>query len=203
MSGIISMFMAKAPITYITNETSTGSSTFITFTDPHSSESAGDVILALLGAVTSSATTWTSIGTERRDQGAKPSLLVSTITGGIGDPAWNFYTSTSTNKAGYLVRFRAAQYDTIGTVATISADGTLTLPGITSAGGVVVAFICAQNACTASTPSGFTEIANASLGSQRFVIAYKRVDAGATGAVDSTVTSLSGNTIGGVLIGLK
>ena len=206
MSGISAMFMVKAPPTYIGNQLSSVFGTNLTFGVPHPVDVGGDIIVGFAGSTRSAAVTWTASGfSEKLDQGALPSLLVATKTSSVDDSGlgFEFRASSSSNHAGYLVYFRAASYDTIGAAATIAADGTLTLPSITSAGGAIVALICAQNTATASTPTGFTQIVNTTNNGQRFVIAYKRVEAGATGTVASTVSGLSGSTIGGVLIGLK
>lgn len=160
----------------------------------------GDIVVSFYGA-RGTAVTWTPpSGTEYLDQGAIPSLGVTI---GTASGIWTASSGAATNLAGVSMLWRIASYDAVGSVQTITGNGTLTIPAITSAGGTVLALIISEDISTAATtPTGFTSIYNSTVTGQRINISYKKFFAGTTGTVDSTITGAT-NVTGGVLLGLK
>jgi hypothetical protein len=103
------------------------------------------------------------------------------------------------------LRIRGGIYDTVGTIATTTSDGTFTVGGITSAGGLVLLIVAGRTAITCTTPTGWTALFNVnppSASVMRIAVFSKAVLGGATGSVDTTIGSVAG-TVGGVMIGLK
>ena len=170
----------------------------------------GDILVALMGA--QSGPTWTGDTgwTERVDHGADPSLRLATLGAGGSEPSsYTFTSSFLTVSSGLIACFRGLQYDTIGgAVSTLTGDGTLTISGITAAGGILIAAVISNDASGSiahSTPSGFVKIAtvispvNAYVGASLF---YKEVAAGSTGSVATDITGTTGENAG-ILIALK
>lgn len=177
-----------------------------------SSGNTGDFLVTLCCAENAAGVTWTdAVGgyTERVDQGSQPSLRISTKTDGGSEtvPSCNSSAGADTVLTMYQFRFRGGNYDTIGSIATTASDGTLTLPAITSAGGLVLAIVVAKAGVTVSTPTGFTQIVNenvneVSTGMRVAVFSKPAFYAGSTGTVDTTIASIDG-TAAGVLLGMK
>ena len=209
MSGAAAVTMGKGTPVYIANsDGNQPSGKPLVITLPGTT-TANDLLVGFMAVQNNVAASWAagdaSPGfTNRLDQGARPSMHFATRTdsGGDGDPT--FTSSATAALGGVLMRWRLARFDVAGTAATISADGTLTIPGITSAGGMVIAAIFAETGQTPvfATPSGFTQIYNATTTGTRIGLYYKAFPPGATGAVTSAITGVS-TLVGGVLLGLK
>ena len=192
-------------ISYSQQQLTPGNS--MSFASPASGQ-IGDLLVEFNAA--QAVVTWTSAGsTEVLDQGALPNMSVYYKSDSSGSDVINPVSSASTNETGTLMRWRSAQYDTIGAVATVTADGNIVIPGITSAGGVIICCMTTDLATgppALTLPTGFTTIVNGRVvgGGQYAAIGYKAVIPGATGAQTGSATGITGGrTLGGVLIGLK
>jgi len=173
---------------------------------------AGDLLLEFCGAKHTAGLTvnpnWDGINigwTEVIDQNAKPNIEVAWKLDGSGSDVSSVQTSVQAAVFGVLsTRWRFAAYDTIGAIATIVADGNLVMPSITAVGGVLLAFMFADNAATLGTPTGFNDVVSGTWGSgvSGWKLCQKPIGGGATGTATSAVSGLSG-TAGGVLVALK
>lgn len=217
MVGVMMAALGKGDPAFVSYEVGGNFNTgTLSINDP-TDWTSSDLNLAFYGANNTSARTWTAPGswTERLDQGARPSIGVSTRTGGeLGSQGWTISTSTSGGYVGVRLRFRTAIYDTIGSVATTTSNSTLSLPGITASRGLLLACFFLDNGDsgltapgTTSAPTGFSTIyddrpSGVTGTPMRISIYSKAVSAGATGDIDTTIASIGSGTAAGVLIGL-
>lgn len=204
MAGAAFMAISSGPVYISLTGNNGGIGTSLSLNEP-SDVQTGDMLLAVMGA-TGDTVTWTQPSgyTEHLDQNARPSLCVASERPGSGSDTWSC-TGSPTNIAGLHICLRLAQFDTIGSVATITADGDLTIPGVTAAGGLLLAVVILDGdaSATVSTPSGWTSIYNANSLGQRLAVFTKNVPVGATGDVVSTISGLTTGTAGGVLVAVK
>lgn len=157
------------------------------------------------------AKTWTggTGWTELLDQNARPNLRVAYKVAGSGEANPTF-THTGTDGDSYacvsIWAFNRAAYDTIGTIATSTDNGTISYNSITSAGGIVIAVIASGEDTatpTYGTPSGFTAQAQVNYGRAHQRGYYKAFAAGSVSGLSSTISGFSGSYNSGVLIGVK
>ena len=149
--------------------------------------------------------------TESYDQGAMPSISIAYKANSSG---LQFATATPAgtivNKIGLSMRWRfVTAIEEIGTVATITGNGTLTIPGITATGTVLIAIIISEDGAgmgtspASTTPTGFTSIVNGEASSGQLInVSYKQITAGATGDVTSAITGATYVT-GGILMSIR
>lgn len=217
MVGVMMAALGKGDPAFVAYEVGGNFNTgALSIADP-SSATSSDLHVAFYGANNTSARTWTAPGswTERLDQGARPSIGVATRTGDdFGSQNWTISTSTSGGYVGIRMRFRTALYDAIGSVATTTSNGTLSLPGITASRGLLLACFFLDNndggltaPGTTSVPTGFSTIYDGRPSGvtgtpMRISIYSKSVSAGATGDIDTTIASIGSGMAAGVLIGL-
>lgn len=205
MSGAGFMMASGGPA-YISNEVNGGNLAPTLFIGEPAGAAVDDLIVAIMGAK-AAAVTWTPASgyTERLDQGASPSLGVSTQSYVAGADTWTASSSAPTNLTGIQLCFRGGQYDAIGTVATISADGTLSVPGATAVGGLVVVAVIIDDsaAVTVSTPAGYDVVSNANTTGQRVAIFKKYAPPGVMANADCTISGLAGGTAGSVMVAVK
>lgn len=198
MTGIAALLAFKATPVFAAYQTkaASGTNTLVMF-DP----AGGSLIVGIFGAVNATPVTWTLPlgGGKRLDQGAAPCICVGTEL--PSTPIWET-SDVVDNLFGIELGFNAAIYDTIGSVQTAVADGVLTIPGITSQGGLALIAVLAENGCTVSEPADFGTIYNGTLGGSRLAVFSKQIYPGATGDGAVVIAGLSG-TAAGVMIGLK
>lgn len=199
ISGALPLDIIALPATEATG------SSFVVVT-PSTQAVAGDFMVAVLAA--DAAGTWTggTGWTEVYDQAANPSLRIATATYPAGSNT--FTHSASFVTVGQIHIFRRATYDTIGSAFTLSGNGDVVIPQITSAGGFILAAVATQNTSgpTQSTPSGMTEMETTgtlSGSGVRLATFRQYVHAGATGTRTSTIGSAGGANSAGILIGVK
>ena len=175
----------------------------------------GDLLVAVMtvsDSGTATAETWTTFSpvgwTERRDQNAAPNIRVATKIAGSGETNPVFVPSGTGQIACTILAFRNAAYDTIGTTATSTLNGTITYNDITSAGGFVLAAIASGNDSDANlhvfgAPSGYNAIPMRDSSWGAVQVFYRRVNAGATSGLSSTISGQTGSANNaGVLIGV-
>jgi hypothetical protein len=176
----------------------------------------GDFMIAIMNVTDdpSAARTWTGDTgwTELIDQNARPNLRIATKTAGSSESNPTFTTNatgTFIDLSCAIIVFRRAQYDTIGTIATSSTNGTLTYNDITSARGIVLAAFCSENGDgnddpTVGVPSGFSLVVSSGDGKASIRVYSKTMDAGATSGLSSTISGQTATGYnGGILIGVK
>ena len=211
MTGIIATLFGKVSPSYISHGSNLqDSGETAGLASVPSGEVTSDFLLTLCCSARAGGVTWTdgvADYTERVDQGAQPSLRISTKTDHGAEDVPNVVASVAavdndTILAFYQLRFRAGRYDTIGTAATTTGNGTLTLPAITSAGGLALAIVVARPATTVSTPADFVQIINETTRVMRVAVFSKVVQPGTTGDIDTTIGSIDG-TAAGILLGLQ
>lgn len=171
----------------------------------------GDFLVAFMASNNFSNLTWTGDTgwTERVDQNTSlPRLRVATLTAGGSEPSsYTFTASASSVLTGMIIAIRGAQYDTIGASVSIRAGtGSLSISGVTSAGGILLALCAVANDAvsngTFSTPSGMSVIG--SLQARATIKAFwENVAAGSTGSRATTVGGTSIGSAGGILLGVK
>lgn len=125
------------------------------------------------------------------------------------EPAdYTFTLSAAANPAIQILAFRNAAFDVVGSLGTITGTGDITIPAITSDGGLVVAAvggISSSSGSTTSTPSGMTLIhIETQDGSTYTKMAtfLQKVSSGSTGTRTSTI-GVNNIYSAGVLIGVK
>ena len=185
------------------------SSTSLTINRPLSLVS-GDMLVAIMGSAQASpGVTWTGAAgwLERLDQGAPPSLRIATLTAGGSEPSsYTFTASVAAVTFGIILCTRNTQWDVLGSIATLSSSGNLTMTGVTSAGGILIAAVASDDGAPVahSTPAGMqvttTEIPATNIGG--ISAFYGNVLAGATGTRTSAISNNS-NESSGILLGLK
>jgi hypothetical protein len=176
----------------------------------------GDFMIAIMNVTDSpsAARTWTGDTgwTERIDQNARPNLRIATKTAGSSESNPTFTTNGTVGGCALscaIIVFRRAQYDTIGTIATSSTNGTLTYNDITSARGIVLAALCSENGDSdddpaVGVPSGFSLVVSSGNGRASIRVYSKTMDAGATSGLSSTISGQTATGYnGGILIGVK
>jgi hypothetical protein len=167
----------------------------------------GDILVAFKGGNDAAGVTWTGASgwTERVDQAALPNIRVATKTASSEGASYTFTPSSTNAYGGIVLAFRGAAYDAIGSVVTRSGDGSLVVTGFTSAAGLSLLFVYVDDepSPTISTPAGYTEIASWSDFASTMKVFQKNVAAGATGSATSTIGGATGDTAGGIQVGLK
>lgn len=217
MVGIMMAALGKGDPAFVSYEVGGdggGPGTSLSISTPSDAISS-DIHLAFYGANNPAAgRTWSvpSQWTERLDQGARPSIGVATASVENPGTNWTISSASSGGFAGIRMRFRTAIYDAIGTVASTTSNGTLSLPGITASRGLLLACIFVENGDTltapgtTTVPTGFSTIYDdtpaAGTNKMRISIFSKAVTAGATGDIDTTIASIGTGAAAGVLIGL-
>lgn len=167
---------------------------------------AGDVLVAVMGLGGDlNADTWTGDTgwTERVSAASAPYLRVATLTAGASEPS--SYTFTLVTVApqvpgmfGIILCTRNTQWDVIGSIYNGSP---VVAPGITAAGGLLIAAVADYYALppSHSTPAGMNATTTKNSANGGGISAfYVNVLAGATGSRTSTGTGTQG-----VLLSLK
>lgn len=167
----------------------------------------GDLLVAaMVGSTFTGASGWT----EKIDQGAAPALRIATLTAGGSEPSsYTFTAASGVNTVGQIICLRNAQFDVLGaSVTTLSGDGNLVITAVTSAGGIILAFVATDSASSTighTTPSGMTLIntkTHSVVGYPVLSSFVQEVASGSTGTRTST-TSGTTTTNGGILMGVK
>jgi hypothetical protein len=165
---------------------------------------AGDLLIAFLTADQPKSWDGDTGWTERVDYGSRPGLWVGTKVAGASEPAsYTFAMSGSAQQAGFIVAYRTASFDVIGSVGALSGTS-VAAPSVTLSGaGLLLAFFgCVNASSTFSTPAGMAPLLIDKDGnSPSFGAFVQEVGAGATGSRTSTPDL--GGTSAGVLIGIK
>ncbi len=164
----------------------------------------GDLMIAFMCCSGGGGPTWTgdTSWSELIDQTAAPSIRVASLVAGASEGAsYTFTCSNSRVLSGIIVTYRAAAYDTIGTINT---SNPIVAPQITAAvsNSVLLGFFAdTGSSATFSTPSNMLVVdsdSDANLSS--WALFSQSVGAGATGTKTSTSSSGTG---GGLLLSIK
>ncbi len=196
---------AYTPITYIssTKTQNITNSTSLVISKPAGTID-GDLMVAFVNS-NDSGTTWTGAGwTEAIDSTA--SAIYYKIASSEGS-SYTFTNSASSLLQGYILTYRNAAWDTIGTFSTLS--GSPVAPAITTTGGynTVIAYFKAGNTTSATftTPSPYTVVDSDSddtaTSSSSAIFSRSGFPAGTTGTVTSTISS--GSLARGILLSIK
>lgn len=178
---------------------------------------AGDTLVAITSDLYGSTWTGDSGFTERYDSGANAGLRIATLVAGGSEPS--SYTFTSSTDlftqciVAQVICFRGLQYDVVGTNYALATDGAAVMPGVTAAGGLLLAIVATRYAVDASTnvahstPGGMSVIkrtAGNDTGDLGPVLTtfQQVISAGATGNKTSNIT-LDTDLNDSILIALK
>lgn len=168
----------------------------------------GDLMIAVMVTpsfpTTAGPAGWSKVLT----QGTNPGMDAFTKTAASEPSDYTFTLSAAANPAIQILAFRNAAFDVVGSLDTITGTGDITIPAITSDGGLVIAAVggwSASSGSTTSTPSGMTLIhTETKAGSPYTKLAtfLQKVSAGSTGTRISTI-GVNNSFSAGVLIGVK
>lgn len=164
----------------------------------------GDLMVAAMQNSDGKNRTWTgdSGWTEVVDPNSQPNLRIAYKLATASEPG--SYTFTCNNNGGIvsgaIVAYSGAVFETVGSVASMAAAGTISAPSITAAenNSLLIAAFASAEAFDIAAPAGMTA-RSSSASSPSFVIADESIDAGATGSR----STLCGATSAGVLIAIK
>jgi hypothetical protein len=173
-----------------------------------------DLLIGMVAAYDNSGgggLTWTGDTgwNEVLDENAVPNLRVAWKIAGASEPTPTFTNTGSpvtTYNTGAVWAFRNAAYDTIGTIATSVANGTVSYNSVTLAGGTAIAVIASgkdTNTPTYGTPSGFTAQSQLQQTWSYLQSYYKEGVAGSLSGLSSTVSGQISALNAGVIIGVK
>lgn len=166
-----------------------------------------DLIVAVLESVNGQTWTGASGWTEVLDQAVGNGIRVAYKVAGASEGAnYTFTSSGSDYLVGIILTYRGFTYDTIGSAATRSGDGALSVPAITSAGGIVLVAVATSDVGgTHSTPTGTSLIATVkNTGFEPHISVFaKAVYSGSTGAISSTIGGGTSTNANGVQVGIK
>lgn len=183
----------------------------LTVTKPSGTED-GDLLIAILtGYTDAGAFTWTPPAgwAERVDQSADNNLAVMTKIAASEGINYGFANTSggSGRIAGHILAYRHAEYNSIGTVATLSGAGSLVIPQITMSGaGVLLAAIAQKATIEPGSPgiSGMTEISDISHGGGvQLSVLTADVSTGATGSKTTSIGGTGPVVSSGILIGVR
>jgi hypothetical protein len=165
----------------------------------------GDQLIFFGGATTTQTWTGDTGWAEQIDQGAAPAIGVFTKIASSEGSSYSFGLSATTGAGGILLAFRGAALDNLGSIVTRTGNGTLTVTGFSSAGGVVLLFVHSADDAgqTISAPAGYTEIAAAAGMSSNMKVFMANVAAGTTASAASTIGTATGIVTGGIQFGIK
>jgi len=106
----------------------------------------GDLMVAFMGA--SNDATWTgdTDWTEVVDEGVEPSLRVAYKIAGASEPAdYTFTCSVSSHRAGTILTFRNAAYETASSVTTVTTETSVSTPSVSTGYNILIGFITDEN----------------------------------------------------------
>lgn len=204
-SGIILVNTASGGVT------GSGTSTSLTVNKPTNTEQ-GDIMVAFLAADGSGAgTAWTqpSGWTEVLDDATIPHAGVSyKVAGASEGSSYTFdrsgKSSATASFSGIIVTYRYASYDTIGAIQNVSGASSVTAPSVTAstASSLLLAYYASNSSGGSwSTPTGMASVSSVNT-YNTIAVFSQEISSGATGTKASTISPLSGN-ISGVLLVLK
>lgn len=170
---------------------------------------AGDLLIAIMGAGSSTGTTWSqpSGWTEARDSGTSPNIGIAYKVATAGEPSTYSFASANSIAIGVtILAYRGAAIDVVGALGTVTtAAVATTAPSITmtSANALLIAVFMAAGASRAwGTPSGMAlAVTKNDSRAPSYIVATQAVGSGSTGTRSATPTGTGSNVA--VLIGLK
>lgn len=192
---------ASKPIEYIGISANEVTSATTIDLSPPSGTLPGDLLVVLLMVAGNPFTYTGPAGWTEQSDSSNRAIYTKTATAGEGSST--FTASSSTTIQGYMVCFRWAAFDVIGSGATGAGTTTVTIPEITLAknGSATIAwFNTGQASATFTTPTNYTSRDSNSNATAPSTAVFTRLNqsSGATGDVSSTsnVTAKSGYLIG-------
>lgn len=166
-----------------------------------------DLMIAIVESVNGQTWTGASGWTEVLDQAVGNGLRVAyKVAGASEGSSYTFTSSANDYIVGLILTYHGFTYDTIGSAATRSGDGALSVPAITSAGGIVLVAVATSDlGGTHSTPTGTVLVATVKMtGSEPHISVFaKAVYSGSTGASSSTIGGGTTTNANGVQVGIK
>lgn len=162
----------------------------------------GDLLIAVVFATGGNAGDWvqTSWTWASEQNSANPNLGVAYRTASSEPASYAFTITNSRRMGGFIMAFRGATWDTVGTLAAST-----TATGITVAANNSILFATwgiNNSSVTFTAPTNMTEVARYSGSNGCNFAAYRQnVNAGASGS--RTVTTSSTTGIGGILFAIK